>query len=103
MREFIIDDSKSANNIKESLANFQKELFKDLRVLGEQVATSEADYIKTTIENTHRMKYNVFVKKEKDGWIIFPDRFDVATQEEFGLSFPIWRKLYQDYKVAERK
>lgn len=103
MNEFIIDDSKSPTDIKTKLASFQKAIFENIKFLGDQIIDEESAYIKKTIEVKHGHKYSVIIKKDKDGWIIFPDHHDTAVMEEFGLNFPIWRKLYQDYKNAERK
>ena len=98
----IINTDESLSNIKGKLFDFQKSVFDNFKVIGEQIVSDEFDYIKNTIQNAHGKKYSVLIKKTEDGWIIFPDNADQAVLQEFGLSFPIWRKLFADYKVKQR-
>jgi hypothetical protein len=102
-KEFVVDDSQNLNTITKNLANFQKEILSEIKLISGEIVEDEFGYIKTTIENQHHKKYNVLMQKTDDGWVIFPDQHDMAVQEEFGLNFPIWRKLYSQYKMAERK
>ena len=103
IKNFVVEDSQNLNAIVNNLANFQKEIMSELKIIGDEIVEDEFGYIKSTIENKHHKKYNVLMHKTKDGWVIFPDQHDIAVQEEFGLNFPVWRKLYAEYKMAERK
>jgi len=99
--ETIINTDENMSTIKDKLAAFQNGIFDSFKIIGEQIVNDEFEYIKNTIQNAHGKKYSVLIKKEKDGWVIFPDNAEIAVLQEFGLSFPIWRKLYSDYKVKK--
>ena len=97
----LIKTDENMSTIKDKLAAFQNGIFDSLKIIGEQIVNDEYEYIANTIQNAHGKKYSVLIKKEKDGWVIFPDNAEIATLQEFGLSFPIWRKLYSDYKAKQ--
>ena len=99
--DITIEDTMDTGTIKSKLASFQKDIFEDIKILGEEIVNDEFDYIKKTIETKHGNKYSVIINKTKDGWIIFPDRADIAILNEFQISFPVWRSLYAAYKAKE--
>ena len=94
----IIKTEENMSTIKDKLAAFQNSIFDSFKIIGEEIVNDEFQYISNTIQNAHGKKYSVLIKKTDDGWVIFPDNAEIATLQEFGLSFPIWRKLYSDYK-----
>jgi len=102
MKNITINDTEDVGTIHSKLVDFQKAIFEEFKVIGNEVVDSEFDYIKTTIQNKHGKKYSVLINRTPDGWVIFPDKADVAILEEFQMNFPIWRKLYADYKAKER-
>ena len=102
MKDLNLTDSDSFGKIKSELVEFQKEIFKEFKTIGEQIVEDEFDYIKNTIESKHGKKYSVIINKTSDGWVIFPDKADQAVLMEFGLNFPIWRQLYSTYKKNEK-
>lgn len=95
-------DTDSLSKIKSELVGFQKEMFKEFKIIGEQIVNDEFEYIKNTLQDKHGKKYSVIMNKTDDGWIIFPDNADQAILQEFGLNFPIWRQLYSSYKKNEK-
>jgi len=97
----IIKTDENMSTIKDKLTAFQNGIFDSFKIIGEQIVNDEFEYIKNTIQNAHGKKYSVLIKKTEDGWVIFPDNAEIATLQEFGLSFPIWRKLYSDYKAKK--
>lgn len=97
--ETIIDTNENMSAIKDKLASFQSGIFDSFKIIGDQIVSDEFEYIKNTIQSAHGKKYSVLIKKTDDGWVIFPDNAEIATLQEFGLNFPIWRKLYSDYKA----
>jgi len=99
--ETLIKTDENMSTIKDKLALFQNDIFDSFKIIGEQIVNDEFEYIKNTIQNAHGKKYSVLIKKTEDGWVIFPDNAEIATLQEFGLSFPIWRKLYSDYKAKK--
>ena len=98
----IISTDESIGTIKDKLSLFQKDIFDSFKIIGEQIVEDEFEYIKNTIQSSHGKKYSVLIRKIDDGWVIFPDNAEMATLQEFGLSFPIWRKLYADYRSKTR-
>ena len=98
----IIKTDDNISTIKDKLASFQSGIFDSFKVIGEQIVNDEFEYISNTIQNAHGKKYSVLIKKTDGGWVIFPDNAEIATLNEFGLSFPIWRKLFSDYKAKEK-
>jgi hypothetical protein len=97
----IINTDENISTIKDKLALFQKDIFDSFKIIGEQIVNDEYEYIKNKIVSAHGKKYDVLIKRTADGWVIFPDNAEIATLQEFGLSFPIWRKLYSDYKAKQ--
>jgi len=99
----IINTDENISTIKDKLALFQKDIFDSFKIIGEQIVNDEYEYIANKIQSAHGKKYNVFIKKTDEGWVIFPDNAELAVLHEFGLSFPIWRKLYSDYRSKEKQ
>jgi hypothetical protein len=97
----VINTNDSMSVIKDKLAVFQNNIFNDFKVIGEQIVNEEFEYIANTIQNAHGKKYSVLIKKTDSGWVIFPDNAEIAVLQEFGLNFPIWRKLYADYRSKQ--
>jgi len=102
MKDLKMTDTDSLSKIKSELVGFQKEMFKEFKIIGEQIVNDEFEYIKNTLQDKHGKKYSVIMNKTDDGWIIFPDNADQAILQEFGLNFPIWRQLYSSYKKNEK-
>jgi len=102
MGSTIISTDESLGIIKDKMSLFQKDIFDSFKIIGEQIVNDEYEYIANTIQNSHGKKYSVLIRKTDDGWVIFPDNAEIATLNEFGLSFPIWRKLYADYRSKNK-